>query len=125
MRKVNLIVLTILLCFVIQAAAVCPAPFEKIKQISLKTPYRGAFMATFTINKNGQEIVYLMGYLPHRGEIGIGKACGSNAAIYIYNENTNQYSIITNGEPQRPVDGKTCILKAYEIFREMVADELI
>ena len=63
-----------------------PAPFGKVKEIALKaTPdHRGNFMATFAINKNGEETVYLMGYLSQQKIIGIGTS--RDGIIYEYNE---------------------------------------
>jgi hypothetical protein len=126
MRKVSLIILTILLCFVIQALAICPAPFQKAKEVALKAPlnHRGSYLVRMEVNIDGQEITYIIGYIPSYAQIGIGIEKDGKLTVYVYNEYLNKFYRITYYEETEILEAE-CISEAYKIFRIMVNEQLI
>lgn len=126
MRKVILIIITILLCFAIQVVALCPAPFEKDKAMSLMVPidYSGRHLINMVISKDGEETIYIIGYIPYYGIIGIGKTCGNKISVYEYHEKTDEYTVYRNNS-REPIESMLCIREAFLIFREMVSEQII
>jgi hypothetical protein len=127
MKKISLIILTVLLCFVISVNAInIPAPFERAKSMALKvqSDSMGRHLINMTISKNGEETIYIIGYIPHMGIIGIGKLCGNKYAVYEYNERTGEYTIWKDAR-RESIEPKLCIREAFVIFREMVTEDII
>jgi len=120
------IILTILLSFVIQSIAVCPSPFDKAKDMALKVQMDsvGRYILGMAITKNGDDTIYVIGYIPHLGIIGIGKVQGIKYVIYEYNERTCGYTVSRNNL-REPIDPTLCIREAFLIFREMVMEKVI
>jgi len=86
--------------------------------------YRGFYLVNMVVNKNGQEITYIIGYIPQYGWIGIGTICGDNTKVYIYDEHSKQYMLEENGE-KKIISQKICTEEAFKIFRLMVVEQLI
>ena len=121
------IIIIALLIISTYSLAVSTAPFEKAKELSLKVPpsFMGAHLINMTINKDGQEIIFVMGYYPSLGLIGIGKFCGSSVTVYEYNEITGEYSVYLGSGIRKPMEPNMCLHGAFEIFREMVGEKLL
>ncbi len=127
MKKIILIILTILLCFVTQSFSICPAPFEKTKEIALRAKVndQGNYIVEIICNQNGEEVVFTFGYLPTSGYIGVGSTI--DGIIYEYNEKTQNLSVWAP-IGRFPVENKNRELffeRTFLIFRYLVEHKLI
>ncbi len=119
------IILTILLSFVVSSFA-APAPFEKVKEIALKAKIndQGNYIAEIICNENGEEIVFIFGYLPISGYIGVGSSI--DGIVYEYNEKTQNLSVWAS-IGRFPVEDKNkglFVERVFLIFRYLVEHKL-
>ncbi len=120
------IILTILLSFMVSSFA-APAPFEKAKEIALKAKIndQGNYIAEIICNENGEEILFIFGYLPTSGYIGVGS--NIDGIIYEYNEKTQILTVWTR-MGRLSVEDKNKKLffeRVFQIFRYLVKHKLI
>ncbi len=137
MKKISLITLLVfyILTFSVlttnSAEQVIPAPFGKIKELSLKAKpdINGDYLLVFKIQKDGELFYYIMGYLSREGYIGIGKIGKEGKLIvFEFNDKTHKYyvliaSMFSFKRMELPAD--QCIKGAFGIFRELVENNLI
>ncbi len=137
MRKISLITLLVFYLLILSvlttnsAEQVIPAPFGKIKELSLKAKpdINGDYLLVFKIQKDGELLYYIMGYLSLDGHIGIGKIDKEGKLIvFEFNEKTKKYYVLmasqlSYGRMELPAD--QCIKGAFGIFRELVDNNLI
>lgn len=127
--KVNLIFLTILLCFATSIWGQVPTPFDEIKEHALKrTPVctKGCcFVSTFEINENGQTMEYVIGYLSATGYIGIGKFDESILKMVEYNERTKEFYSWQENIGRTLLDKDKAIRKATELLQELKKHKLL
>ena len=128
MKKYLVAIILILVLAAVTFGA-CPAPFEKAKQIALRgTPNeKGLYIVTYNVNKNGEEVIYLIGYSPQYKIVAIGKSA-EGAVIYEYDEDSCEctvYVINVMFRMRVPIDREEAIKQAFLIFREMVTEKLL
>ena len=137
MKKISLItllvfyILTLSILTTNSAEQVIPAPFGKIKELSLKAKpdINGDYFLEFKIQKDGELLYYIIGYLVPEGYIGIGKIGKEGKLIvFEFNDKTQKYyvliaSMFSYKRMELPAD--QCIKGAFGIFRELVENNLI
>ena len=126
-KQVSLIILTILLCFVVQASAVCPAPFERAKAMALTAPKNedGNHILTLTFNENGDQIIFVLGYIPATETIGVGSSI--DMMVFEYCERDGRLTIWTpmGRFSVQEKDREKFFAEAFKIFRSLVYRNLI
>jgi len=104
-----------------------PAPFAKAKEMALRIgpDSQGRHILVFDIKSNGESKVYIIGYLPKYGHIGIG-ILKPFYFVLEFNENNGRFSVVSSDTSIRifPEDKKV-IEEAFKVFRELVAKKLI
>lgn len=131
MRKSLICILSLIIVLLaVSTFAETPAPFEKIKEIALKSPLddQCRHMVTFDINVDGRMVSYIIVYLPTLGVTAIGKADGGKVCVIEFWEKENKFTELTqsNGKLIRnPISQQDACNKAFSIFREMIGEKLI
>jgi len=126
MKKI--IILTLLLCIIplIAIGNEIPAPFAKAKELALKaTPNdAGNYILVFE-GSDASYYFYLLGYIPGKQIIGVGKLESKDTVVAEYHEATKEFSFWVNGYRYMDVDKTKVIEFAFKVFRELVARKLI
>jgi len=128
MKKAMSVLLCLLLfvIFVPAFAEDAPAPFQKVKELCLKSQpdVDGDYILEFDGKWEGQEVKFLIGYLPRFSIIGIGLRSDISVYIVQYDENEKEFSAFVNGYMQ-PLRIDLAIERAFLIFREIVSAKII
>ncbi len=131
MRKSSICILSLIVVLIaVSAFAETPAPFEKIKEIALKSPLDSQcrHIVTFDINIDGNVVSYVIVYFPILGATAIGKAEGGKVCVVEFWEKEGKFTELTqsNGKLIRNlISQQDACNKAFSIFREMVGEKLL
>ncbi len=131
MRKSLICILfLIVVLLAVSTFAEAPAPFEKIKEMALKSPLDDLcrHMVMFNINIDERMVSYIIVYLPAVGVTAIGKAEGMKVCVIEFWEKEGKFTELTqsNGRLVRnPIPQQNACNKAFSIFKEMVGEKLI
>lgn len=131
MKKSLICILSlIVVLFAVSVFAEVPAPFEKIKEIALKSPLdeQCRHMVTFDINVDGRIVSYIIVYLPTLGVTAIGKAEGTKICIIEFWEKEGKFTELTQSNNKlirNSLSPQDACNKAFSIFKEMVGEKLI